>query len=51
MKQLTEAQLRQLLIEAWDQGFSTAQEKGVAYDPAEIDIEQDEYLDKVLESI
>ena len=48
MKQMTEAQLRQIIEEAYDEGFQNAQEKGPAYDPDEVDCERGEYTDTIM---
>lgn len=51
MKQMTEAELRQLLSDAWDDGFDTGVREGNSYDPDQMDIERDEHVDSVMESI
>lgn len=51
MKQMTEGELRQIISDAYDQGFDDAQQKGSAYDPDEVDIMRDEHIDLVMEGL
>lgn len=51
MKQLTEAELRQIIEEAYDEGFQSSQEKGPTYDSDEVDCERGEYAQFVVDSI
>lgn len=48
MKQMTERELRQIIEEAYAEGFQHALETGNTYDPDEVECERGEYTDKIM---
>lgn len=51
MKQMTESELKEIIRQAFDEGFDTGVSSGNAYDPAVIDCERDDYADSVVDSL